>query len=106
MGNRGGCPGSDTFCPASLTFGGVFIEPATGFTAAPYSRLSIRQSRNATTVRWYATRHVLGFNVYDGRIKLNHHLITSRSHWYTFTSPHPVIHRLHITAVPPSGSDG
>jgi hypothetical protein len=101
MGNKGGCPG-DEFCPANLTFGGVFIESGSS-TDAPYSRLSVRHFSGHTTVRWFSSLHVLGFNVYGGRVKLNRRLVTSHTHWYTFTIPSPTIQHLHINAVLPGG---
>lgn len=74
-------------------------------TAAAFSRLSIRVVGAQHVVRWYSARHVLGFNVFAGQRQLNHQLITSSSHWYTFATTHST-NGLHMVAVLPSGASG
>jgi hypothetical protein len=57
-----------------------------GPTAAVVARLSIGHTAGHTSLRWYSTAHVLGFNVYAGTRRLNAHPATSTSRWYTFTA--------------------
>lgn len=83
----------------------VFSFTVTSVTAASYSRLALKTVRGVHTFRWYTTMHVLGFNVFDGKTKLNHRLITGKSHWYTFSTRHSLAHR-RIVAVWPSGQMG
>lgn len=83
----------------------VFSFTVTPVTVASYSRFSMRTVRGRTTLHWYSSMHVLGFNVIDGKIKLNRWLITSKTHWYAFTTHHSLAHR-RIVAVWPNGHTG
>lgn len=69
-------------------------------TVARVSRLSIHVHHGVSSLRWYATSSITGFNVYDGSVKINRQLVTSRTHWYYFTT-HRHLHHLRILAVRP-----
>ena len=74
-------------------------------TVAALSRVSIRVVGTQHIVRWYSARQVLGFNVFAGQLQLNHRLITSASHWYTFATTHSMA-GVRMVAVLPSGMSG
>lgn len=74
-------------------------------TAAALSRVSIQVVGTQHIVRWYSARQVLGFNVFAGQRQLNHRLITSASHWYTFATTHSMA-GVRMVAVLPSGVSG
>jgi len=69
-------------------------------TVARVSRLSIHVQHGVSSLRWYATGAITGFNVYDGSVKINRQLVTSRTHWYYFAT-HRHLHHLRILAVRP-----
>lgn len=69
-------------------------------TVARVSRLSIHVQHGVSSLRWYATGSITGFNVYDGSVKINRQLVTSRTHWYYFAT-HRHLHHLRILAVRP-----
>ena len=69
-------------------------------TVARVSRLSIHVKHGVSSLRWYATGSRTGFNVYDGSVKINRQLVTSRTHWYYFAT-HRHLHHLRILAVRP-----
>jgi len=72
----------------------VFAQSVAGITcsgnptAATYGRLSVRTVHALHTLRWHAARHVLGFNVFAGSIRLDSRLITSNTAWYHFSTRH------------------
>ncbi len=61
---------------------------ASGPTAAAYDRLSVRTIHSLHTLRWHAARHVLGFQVFAGSMRLDSQLITSNTAWYHFSTRH------------------
>lgn len=69
-------------------------------TMARISRLSIHVKRGVSSLHWYASGSITGFNVYDGSIKINRQLITSQTHWYHFATRRH-LHHLRIVAVRP-----
>jgi len=62
--------------------------PASGPTTAAYGRLSVRTVHSLHTLRWHAARHVLGFQVFAGSMRLDSQLITSNTAWYHFSTRH------------------
>ncbi len=53
-----------------------------------------------SSLRWYAAGSITGFNVYNGSIKINRQLVTSRTHWYHFATRRH-LHHVRILAVRP-----
>ena len=67
-------------------------------TAATYARLNVRVSHGWTFVHWRAAQPVLGFNVFRNVHQVNHRLVTSRTHNYSF-SYHGVLRHPILVAV-------
>ncbi len=72
-------------------------------TAAFYSRLSVHATSRRSTLHWYSAGKVAGFNVYDGKTRLNQQLVVSRTRWYHFSTSRSLRH-VRIIAVLPNGS--
>jgi hypothetical protein len=106
-------PGSS----GNLTLGGVFIEaaqaagtpttpsasptpttpsasptPTKTIVLAAHASLSVSRSHGVTTLRWYSTAQVRGFNVFDGTKKVNRKLVTSHNFRYTFKTTRVLHH--------------
>ena len=69
------------------SIGGITCS-ASGPTAAAYGRLSVRTVHALHTLRWHAARHVFGFQVFAGSMRLDSRLITSHTAWYHFSTRH------------------
>lgn len=67
-------------------------------TVAVASRLHVSHLHGKTYLRWYSAARVLGFNVFDGSVKLNHRIVTSTTQWYQFSTAGR-ISRLHLQAI-------
>ncbi len=67
-------------------------------TAAVASRVHMSHLPGKTYLRWYSAVRVLGFNVFDGSVKLNHGIVTSTTHWYRFSARGRIAH-LHLQAI-------
>lgn len=83
--------------PGNLTAGGVFIG-VTGGTPLSASLVTVHRTHGLNHIRWYSAAQVRGFNVYNGHTKLNRHLVTSATRWYSFSTRHTINH-LHLVAV-------
>ena len=68
-------------------------------TVAAYSAVRVKRSHHATVVTWRSAKRVAGFNVYDGRFRLNRSLVTSRTSRYRFVTKR-VVHHLRLVAIP------
>ena len=68
-------------------------------TVAAYSALHVMRSHHATVVTWRSAKRVAGFNVYDGRFRLNQSLVVSRTSRYRFVAKR-VVHHLRLAAIP------
>jgi hypothetical protein len=60
-------------------------------TVALYSQLQIRLAGKVHTVRWHSSLHVLGFNVFSGKTRLNSRPVTSATYRYAFRTTHSVM---------------
>lgn len=67
-------------------------------TVAVASRVHVSHLHGKTYLRWYSAARVLGFNVFDGSVKLNHRIVTSTTQWYQFSTRGPIAH-LHLLAI-------
>jgi len=74
-----------------------FIVPGNP-TVAVASRLLVSHQHGKTYLRWYSAVRVLGFNVFDGSVKLNHRIVTSTTQWYRFSTALRIAH-LHLQAI-------
>jgi len=83
-------------------FAAILIS-AMNLTAVAYDHLFVRSDHGVNRVSWRSTRRVLGFQVFDGSVRLNHQLVTSSSWRYEFATRHRISH-LRILAVPADGS--
>jgi hypothetical protein len=81
----------------NLTAGGVFIN-VTGGRPLSASLVTVHRIQGLNHIRWFSAAHVRGFNVFNGHTKLNHHLVTSATGWYTFSTRRRVNH-LRLLAV-------
>jgi len=61
-------------------------------TVAVASRLHVSHLYGKTYLRWYSAARVLGFNVFDGSVKLNHRIVTSTTQWYQFSTSGRIAH--------------
>lgn len=74
-------------------------------TAASYSHLQTSHVHGTWVLRWYSPLHVLGFDVFRGKQRLNRTLVVSRTHWYRFVTRR-VVRRPRLIAVWPDGHSG
>ena len=68
-------------------------------TAVHVSSLRAHVAHGWTTMTWRSLQKVAGYNVYRGKTRLNHKLVTSRTHVYTF-KVHRVVRNPRLVAVP------
>jgi hypothetical protein len=68
-------------------------------TAVHVSGLRARVAHGWTTMTWRSLQKVAGYNVYRGKTRLNHKLVTSRTHVYSFRV-HKVVRNPRLVAVP------
>ncbi|MDQ2741505.1 MAG: hypothetical protein M3Z66_04305 [Chloroflexota bacterium] len=84
-------------CPSGGSGPRAFTVPGNP-TAAVASRLHVSHQHGKTYLRWYSAARVLGFNVFDGSVKLNHRIVTSTTQWYQFSTAGRIA-RLHLQAI-------
>lgn len=75
----------------NLTAGGVFIN-VSGGTPLSASLVTVHSTHGLHHIRWFSAAQVRGFNVFSGHTKLNRHLVTSTTHWYSFSTRHTISH--------------
>ncbi len=114
-------------CNANATLGGVFllaagIPTANGTVAVPNATataqttgtagtplaafpVTLSRSHGLTHLSWYSNLLVKGFNVMDGQVRLNRHLVTSATGHYHFNTKR-TIHDLRLEVVPSSTKSG
>jgi hypothetical protein len=61
-------------------------------TAATYSHYTMHTTGSGHILRWFSNARVLGFNVFSHGTKLNHRLIVSNTHWFTFKTTRSTTH--------------
>lgn len=86
-----------TDCPSGGSGPRAFTVPGNP-TVAVASRVHMTHLHGKTYLRWYSTARVLGFNVFDGSVKLNHRIVTSTTQWYRFSTAVRIAH-LHLQAI-------
>jgi len=67
-------------------------------TVAVASRVHVSRLHGKTYLRWYSAARVLGFNVFDGSVRLNHRIVSSTTQWYRFSTNGRIAH-LHLQAI-------
>jgi hypothetical protein len=68
-------------------------------TAVHVSSLRTHVAHGWTTMTWRSLQKVAGYNIYRGKTRLNHKLVTSRTHIYSFRV-HRVVRNPRLVAVP------
>jgi hypothetical protein len=103
--NLGGVFILATGVPAATGTAGVLSGTATphttGTTGSPLAAFPVTLSRShgVTHLSWYSDLLVKGFNVVDGQVRLNRHVVTSTTGHYHFNTKQR-IHDLRLQVVP------
>ena len=87
------------FCLAGTGSSGNVLRTPVSPTAVRVASFKTRISHGWTYMTWRSTRKTAGFDVYQGTVRLNRRLVTSRTERYSFEI-HRVVRGVRLVAIP------